>query len=97
MTPTTIACTARDATAEVRQSIAAFIRIEILNDPSAPIGESDELLTKGLIDSLGIVRLMVHLQRRYGIPDFDKSDLTLDNFRTIDRIADMIARYRETR
>lgn len=97
MTPTSIACTGQDATAEVRQSIAAFIRIGILNDPSAPIGESDELLSKGLIDSLGIVRLMVHLQRRYDIPDFDKSDLTLDNFRTIDRIADMIARYRETR
>jgi acyl carrier protein len=97
MTPTTIHCTVPDATADIRRAIAAFIRTEVLNDASATIGESDELVGEGLIDSLGIVRLMVHLQRRYGIADFDKSDLTLDNFRTIARIADMIARYRLTR
>lgn len=86
-----------NARMDTSRAIIAFLAREILNDEGASIGEDDELIAQGLIDSMGIVRLMVHLQKLYGVRDFDRSDLTLDNFRSVSRIAKMVDRYRSVR
>lgn len=80
---------------EIVLDIISFFKSDILNNDAAEISEHADIISEGLIDSMGIIRLLTHLQVLYDIKDFDNSDLTLDNFRTIQRIADMIARYRK--
>lgn len=78
----------------VAEGIVAFFRAEIVNDPTLELGLDDEIIARGLIDSMGIVRLLTHLQERYGIAEFDRHDVILDNFRTIGTIAALVMRYR---
>jgi acyl carrier protein len=80
---------------EITQDIISYFKTDILNDDTAEIGERDQIISQGLIDSMGIIRLMTHLQKLYDIQDFDNRDLTLDNFRTIERIAAMLTKYRK--
>jgi acyl carrier protein len=82
---------------EVVLDIISFFKSDILNNDAAEISEHADIISEGLIDSMGIIRLLTHLQILYDIKDFDNTDLTLDNFRTIQRIADMIAKYRKPR
>lgn len=83
-----------DVHAETVQDIIAFFKTEILNDETVSIGAQDPVISLGLIDSMGIIRLMTYLQKRYDVKDFDNRDLTLDNFRTIEQIAAMMDKYR---
>ena len=82
---------------EIVLDIISFFKSDILNNDAAEISEHADIISEGLIDSMGIIRLLAHLQILYDIKDFDNTDLTLDNFRTIQRIADMIAKYRKPR
>ena len=78
---------------EILTDVRTFFQNEIVNDPAFNIEPQTDIIRGGLIDSMGIVRLMVHLQQRYDIDDFHRSDVILDNFRTIDRISEMVLRY----
>lgn len=46
----------------------------------------DNLLTSGLIDSLGIMRLITYIEEQFGVEVLPE-DVTIDNFRTINVIA----------
>lgn len=82
-----------DLKREVSAQIVAFFKTEIVNDPTFDITEHDEIIAMGLIDSMGIVRLLTHLQKLYSVRQFEKRDMILDNFRSIDRISSMVCRY----
>jgi acyl carrier protein len=81
---------------EIVRDIIRFFKSDILNNENANISEHADIISEGLIDSMGIIRLLTHLQALYGVDDFDNSDLTLDNFRTIKRIATMMSKYRSS-
>lgn len=51
-----------------------------------------DLFSTGALDSLSFVRLLVHLEREYGVR-VSLEDLELDNFRSIKKIAEFISRY----
>ena len=85
---------ATNSTADIVREIISFFKTDILNNESAHLSEDDQIISQGLIDSMGIIRLLTRLQNLYGIKNIDNKDLTLDNFRTIGHIAAMIARYR---
>ena len=68
------------------QGLIQFITHDLLIDPEGvSLAEDDDLLTTGLIDSLGIMRLVVFIEETY-----DKrvpyEDITIDNFRTVKTI-----------
>jgi acyl carrier protein len=48
-----------------------------------------DLLSTGLLDSLTLVELLVHLEQSFGV-QVSVDDLEMDNFRTIDSIATYI-------
>lgn len=75
------------------KEIANFLKQEIINNTRLEIGKDEPIIKKGLIDSMGIVRLTTHLQSMYNIEEIEHSDMVLDNFSTIDRIAGMILNY----
>ncbi len=75
------------------QEITIFLKTEVINNPDVVIGEDDPIIEQGLIDSMGIVRLINHLQKQYQIKQIDRKDVVLDNFKTINRIAALVSSY----
>jgi acyl carrier protein len=47
-----------------------------------PVTTDTDLLLSGLVDSLGVVRLVQWLEDRFGF-EIDPADVTLDNFQTV--------------
>lgn len=82
---------------ELVNEIATFLKNEVVNNPGMEIEKDEEIITRGLIDSMGIVRLITHIQNRYNIEEIDHKDMILDNFKSIDKIADMVLGYLEER
>lgn len=70
----------------MQAAIVDFIRAEIVQDPSFSIAGSDDLFALGILDSIGVVRLIDYLQMafQFRIPP---QDLVPSNFQTIDAMA----------
>lgn len=70
-------------------SIRTYILTEILNDDTASIADDEDLLISETLDSLGVMRLVAHLESEIGhtIPP---EDVTLENFQSLERIADYL-------
>ena len=49
----------------------------------------DDLLNMGILDSLGLMNLLVHIENEFGL-QISIDDLELDNFRTIATIAEFV-------
>lgn len=75
---------------EIRKSIRDFIRSEMnVGLDTANLKDDDSLLDAGLIDSLGIQRLLVFLEETFEIKMIDE-ELTPENFESIERIASFL-------
>jgi len=53
-----------------------FVREELLPDPTVPLTPGTRLLSDGLLDSLGAVRLAAFVEESFGVR-FDDSDIFL--------------------
>lgn len=56
--------------------------------------DSDSFLETGIIDSLGIVDLMLFLESEYGVKVKPK-DITPENFDSVDRLVDFVIKSTE--
>jgi acyl carrier protein len=74
-----------DAT-ELRDRIARLFSDTLHRD--VPSAETD-LFESGLLDSLGFVDLLVHLEREFGTT-IALDDLEVENFRSIEQIAEFV-------
>lgn len=72
----------RIGTEQIETLIVEFVRDELVGDESVEIELDENLLTGGLVDSVGIVRLIAHVQERLGVT-VPPTDLVPDNFRTV--------------
>ncbi|GGZ71035.1 acyl carrier protein [Algibacter mikhailovii] len=70
---------------DVKRDVLIFLKKDILEDESIRIGEQDELLTTGLIDSVNLIRTVRYLEKKFKI-DIPFEDITLENFRSIHSI-----------
>jgi acyl carrier protein len=78
----------------VRDEVRAFVQENFLYlHPDHVLRDDDDLLGLGLVDSLGFVELVDEVQGRYGIPVAD-TEITEDNFGSVDAIAAFVARRR---
>jgi acyl carrier protein len=83
-----------DTTNDVRGEIRAYIEENFLYlRPGTELSDSDDLLTLGIVDSLGFVELVEEVQGRYGVAVADV-DITEENFGSIDAIAGYVERKR---
>ena len=70
-----------------------FISQDLLGgDLSDELSPDDDLLGDGLVDSLGMMRIVFHLENQYGVVA-PPEDVTIENFRTVAAIG----RYAEGR
>lgn len=72
--------------------IRDFILKELLNGEQADELEFDtNLLVTGLVDSLGMIRLIAYLEEQLGVK-IPPEDVTIDNFISIDVMANYLKR-----
>lgn len=67
-----------------------FVTEELLSH-SVEVSEDDNLLSDGMIDSLGIVRFVGFIEETFGL-EIPPEDLIIENFRTINAISDYLQR-----
>lgn len=68
--------------------ITKFILEEILDDLET-LGTSDDLLADGMVDSLGMVRLVAFLEDELAIV-VPPEDFTIENFLTVNHISNYL-------
>lgn len=77
---------------EVKKALRAFISSSTL---SLARGDSftddDSFLEKGILDSTGVLELVGHVEKEYGIR-FEADEIVPDNLDSITKIADFVAR-----
>ena len=72
----------------MRESIITFINRDLLNGRSL-VHEEEELLLSGTIDSLGVMRLVAHIEQECDVR-IPPQDITIENFSTVQSIASYI-------
>lgn len=81
-------------TDQVRLQMRDFISENFLYlHPDVVLGDGDDLLKLGLVDSLGFVELVEEVQERFQVT-VDDVEVTEENFGSIDAIAAFVARKR---
>src|SRR3954451_7778478 len=78
----------------VERELHEFIAGEMMSGGAAPpIGPEDDLIKRGVVDSLGVMQLVDFCESHYGITVTD-ADLVPANFQTVRRLADYVQRKR---
>lgn len=72
----------------LKEQLRKFI-IENFNFGEENIGDDDHLFESGIIDSLGRVKLLAFVDETLKVP-LDMRDITIDNFSTINKMAETI-------
>ena len=68
----------------LQDEVKQFIQSELLDDQA--ISADDPLLLSGLVDSMGVMRLISHLETHFSIK-IPPEDVTIENFATAAEIA----------
>jgi acyl carrier protein len=71
-----------------QESIKRFLTTELLRDHKN-LSVDDNLLLSGLVDSLGVMRLISYVEQHFSI-HVPPEDVTIDHFRSIRAIAEYI-------
>ncbi len=61
----------------------------------ADFEDDDDIFALGLVNSLMAMQLVLFLEKEFAVK-FEKSELKLDNFRTVERMADMLAAKKQS-
>ena len=67
-----------------------YIREELMNGSNGELDEAENLLAAGIIDSLGILRLVSFVEEKFGIEVPDE-DVTIDTFQSVKSMSDYVA------
>ena len=79
------------AQAAVRVQVRGFIEANFLYmRPDVDLGDDDDLMGLGIIDSLGFVELVDEVQSRHGIEVHD-AEITEENFGSVSAVARFVA------
>jgi acyl carrier protein len=76
-----------------KTTLRDFISGELAGTRGGDLDDRADLLTSGVIDSLGVLRLVEFIEHRWGVRVPDE-DVTLANFGSVDAIAEYLERRR---
>lgn len=74
---------------DIKDAIREQIAAEFLDGRSDGLTNETPLVEDEIIDSLGIFLLLGFIKERFGF-EVDPEDVTLDNFATVDSIAELV-------
>ena len=63
----------------MRERLARYIAADVLNQPNLMIGEDDDLLTSGVLDSLSVMSVIHFIEQDLEI-DVPAEDVTIEHF-----------------
>lgn len=66
----------------MRERLARYIATDLLNQQDLVIGEDEELLASGLLDSLSVMSLIHFIEQDHGI-EVPAEDVTIENFASL--------------
>ena len=79
----------------MKDELRTFINEEILTNTNGDgVDVEDELLMSGLVDSIGVMRLVAFVEETFGV-DVPPEDVTLESFQSIQTIVEYVS-YRTT-
>ena len=61
------------------ERLARYIAADVLNQPDVVIGEDEDLLSSGLLDSLSVMSVIHFIEQDLSI-DIPAEDVTIENF-----------------
>lgn len=74
----------------IKEELRGYIVAEFLPGESlANVKDDTTLRTSGVLDSMGLLRLVSHVEEQYGI-ELEAHETGIDNFDTIDAITNLI-------
>lgn len=79
----------------VADQLLEFVNTEVSLDPGQTVVGATDLLLTGLVDSLGVIRIVHWMEDELGI-EVDPADVVLDNFQTVDQMLAYVERRRAT-
>lgn len=80
-------------TSLICDQIRDFITQNFLyNGTAAHLDNSASLLEQGIVDTTGVLELVLFVEETYGL-SVDQSDLLPENFDSIDNLADYVVRH----
>ena len=68
----------------IREALRQYVSEELLEE-EAPVEDDENLLADGMVDSLGMLRLVAFIEESCGIR-VPPQDFTIENFRTIETL-----------
>ena len=71
--------------------LCRFIDAEVSLDPDTPVQPDTDLLTTGLVDSLGAMEVVHWLEEKHHI-EIDPVDITIENFQTVAKMVALATR-----
>jgi len=79
---------------EYKTLFTDFIRQDLLHGRSVSLADDQDLLSAGVIDSLGILRVVAFIEERFGlrVPD---EDVVFENFQSIQAMGDYVAHRKQ--
>lgn len=78
---------------DTHSSLREYLTRDILHDPAYPLRDDEALISSGLIDSFSLVDIALWVEQTYGL-HIDNTELTADNFDTVDKLAAYIEERR---
>ena len=76
------------------ETLLTFIRVELVGKDASEIAADADLLGGGLIDSMGVMRLVTFLETECAI-SVRPEDVTIENFETPDTIARYVTAHQQ--
>ena len=75
---------------EIREKVKSYISSEVLEGMfDSELTDSTPLVTGGIMDSISTMRLVSFLEQEFSI-HLDGSDISVENFDTVDMISDLV-------
>ncbi|HXI09863.1 MAG TPA: phosphopantetheine-binding protein [Thermodesulfobacteriota bacterium] len=76
----------------MNERIKQFILTEVCPDANiTEIGDAEPLISSGILDSLGILKILSFLDEEFGI-DLSSDEIKHDNFSTVNSICELITK-----
>ncbi len=80
---------------ELKTKIKEFIVTEVNPDSNLKqLGDDEPLLDSGIINSLGVLKIMAFLDEAFGI-DLSAEQIKLENFKTVNSICSLVEKNKK--
>ena len=75
-----------------REILLDYVKDELAHGRMPNLNVDDDLLSAGILDSMGILELVAFIDKQFGIQVPDE-DVVLENFMSVSALTDYLQRY----